>query len=56
MLPLIAFASGFAFGWLRAARRGGNRLDKLQYAAGHAIAFAIAGLVLGIVIARLGLI
>lgn len=56
MLPVFAFFAGFAFGWLRAARRGGNTLDKLQYGAGHAIAFAIAGLFLGILAARTGLI
>lgn len=56
MLPLIGFIAGFAFGWYRAGRRGGNRLDKLQYGAGHGIAFAIAGLALGILLARLGVI
>ncbi|NNU80266.1 hypothetical protein HMH01_07415 [Halovulum dunhuangense] len=54
MLPVIAFFLGFAFGWLRATKRGGNRLDKLQYGAAHGIGFAIAGVALGILIARMG--
>lgn len=54
MLTLIGFFAGLVFGWRRAAKRGGNRLDKLQYAAGHAIAFAIAGLALAILLARTG--
>ncbi len=53
MIYLIAFAAGFAFGWFRAAKRGGDRLDKLQYGAGHGIAFALAALALSILIARL---
>jgi len=53
MIPLIAFFAGFAFGWIRAARRGGNRLDKLQYGAGHGIFFAIVALAAVIAAARL---
>ncbi|WP_233416896.1 hypothetical protein [Halovulum marinum] len=53
MIPLIAFAAGFAFGWLRARRRGGNRLDKLQYGAGHGIFAAILALAAVILAARL---
>lgn len=56
MFPLIGLLLGAVFGWRRARRRGGDRLDKLQYAAGHAIAFAIAGLFIGILAARLGLV
>lgn len=28
---LIAFIIGFALGWLKAAKRGGNTPDKVQY-------------------------
>lgn len=56
MLIILGFVAGAAFGWMRAAKRGGNRLDKLQYAGAHGIAFAIAGLALGILIVRLGLV
>ncbi len=52
MMMLSGFVLGFGFGWMRAARRGGNRLDKLQYGAAHGIAIGIAALFIGIVIAR----
>jgi hypothetical protein len=44
LIVLIAFLAGAAFGWRRAGRRGGNRLDRWHYAAAHAIAFALAAL------------
>ncbi len=44
MIFFAAIAIGAILGWYRAGRRGGNRLDKLQYAAAHAILFAILGL------------
>ena len=28
---LIAFIIGFALGWIKAAKRGGNTADKVQY-------------------------
>ena len=56
MLVLLAFALGAALGWQRAARRGGDRLDRLQYAAAHGIAFALAALALPILAGRAGLV
>ncbi len=53
MILPIAFALGFAFGWMRAGKRGGNRLDKLQYGAGHGIAFVIVVLALTVLLDRL---
>jgi hypothetical protein len=53
MIVLAALIAGFAFGWMRAARRGGNRLDRTQYALVHAILFGILGMVATIVIARM---
>lgn len=38
---------GFLWGYLIARRRGGKRLDRLQYGVGFAIAFALFGTVLG---------
>lgn len=38
---LPAILLGAAVGWWRAARRGGNRADKIQYALSHAILLAI---------------
>lgn len=44
MILLPAILTGAILGWVRAARRGGNRADKMQYALAHAILFAILGL------------
>ena len=51
---VVVFVLGFAFGWWRAKRRGGNRLDQLQYGAGHGIALTLAALALGILLGHLG--
>ena len=48
MILPVAFVLGAALGWYRAARRGGNRLDKLQYAAAHGLAFMLLALILTI--------
>ncbi|MCB2137406.1 MAG: hypothetical protein KDE08_15935 [Rhodobacteraceae bacterium] len=53
MIVIAGFLSGTAFGWMRAAKRGGNRLDKLQYAAVHAILFTVLGLFLTLIIDRM---
>lgn len=55
MLLLLAFALGAVVGWQRAVRRGGDRLDQLQYAAGFGIAFTLAALALTIIAGRAGL-
>jgi hypothetical protein len=52
MLLAVAFALGVLVGWRRAARRGGDRLDRLQYGAVHGIAFALAALALTVVLGR----
>jgi hypothetical protein len=56
MLLPLAFALGALVGWRRATARGGDRLDKLQYAAVHGILFALVALVVAIGAERLGLI
>ena len=56
MVQIVAMIAGFALGWYRAGKRGGNRLDKLQYGAAHGIAFFILGLFLTILADRLGLV
>lgn len=53
MIFYAAIALGALVGYLRAHRRGGNGFDKLQYAAVHAIFFAILGLFLTIFIQRM---
>lgn len=45
MLLPLSFVLGFALGWQRAARRGGDRLDRLQYGAVHGIVFVLAALI-----------
>lgn len=52
MIPVLALLAGFAFGWVRGARAGGNRLDRLQYAAVHGILFAVLGVAAGILAGR----
>ncbi|NNE87715.1 MAG: hypothetical protein HKN27_06530 [Silicimonas sp.] len=44
MVLFIFAATGAILGVITAKRRGGNRLDMAQYAAGFAIAFSILGL------------
>ncbi len=56
MVPLLGLVIGFAFGWMRAKKRGGNRLDCLQYGAGHGIAFFVLFFALAIIADRTGLV
>ena len=53
MIFYTAIVLGAVIGYVRAARRGGNMFDKLQYAAVHAILLAILGLFLTILIQRM---
>lgn len=53
MILLVSSAIGIILGALTAKRRGGNRLDMAQYAAGYGIAFAILGLFLTLMIVNL---
>ena len=54
LVGLILFLIAAAIGWRRAARRGGTTADKMQYALAHGIPAFLLGLVLVIVVARLG--
>ncbi|WP_175496369.1 hypothetical protein [Paracoccus halophilus] len=54
MIMIAAFILGAAVGWGRAAKRGGNRADKLQYALAHGMALAVLGLFLTVLVSRLG--
>ena len=49
MLTLIAMPLGFALGWWRAAKRGGQTLDKLQYAVAHMAFFAVVTMLGGLI-------
>ena len=52
MLILIGAILGALLGFYSARRRDGTRLDILQYTSVYAIAFAIIGLMLTIVVHR----
>ena len=44
MIVIVAMLAGALIGATTALRRGGKRLDALQYAAGYGIAFSLIGL------------
>lgn len=52
MIVIAGALVGAVLGAVLARKRGGNRLDMLQYAAGFAILLAVAGLFLTILIER----
>ncbi len=54
MLPLIGGLGGVAWGLWLAKKRGGNRMDLAQYAAGYGILWAILGLIASIILVSLG--
>ncbi len=54
MIVITGLILGAVLGWRRAAKRGGNRADKLQYAAAHGMALAVLGIFLTLIIARMG--
>lgn len=53
MLILIAFFLGAYIGWRKAQRRGGDRFDRFQYAAVHAILFALLTMAAIVVLQRM---
>ncbi|SMO52181.1 hypothetical protein [Paracoccus laeviglucosivorans] len=54
MIVIAALLIGAVIGWFRAARMGGGRSDKLQYAAAHAMGLAVLGLFLTVFLTRMG--
>jgi hypothetical protein len=52
MIVIIAALAGAIIGGLTAARRKGNKADMAQWALVYGIAFALAGLVLTIIIEK----
>lgn len=56
MIYPIIFALGALLGWRRAAVRGGDRLDKIHYAAIHGIVLTLAVALIVILASTLGLI
>lgn len=53
MIVLVCLILGGVIGAVAAKRRNGNKLDIMQYAAGYAIAAALCGFILTLVIERL---
>ena len=53
MIVIVAALVGAIIGGLTARKRGGNRLDIAQYAAGYALAFTVVGLISTVVIDRI---
>ncbi|MDH3264391.1 MAG: hypothetical protein OEM24_10365 [Paracoccaceae bacterium] len=53
MIVIVAFLLGVLWGGFLARRRQGSRLDIAQYAVAFGIAFAIAGLILTVIIERM---
>lgn len=53
MIWTAGLLGGAAYGAYTALRRGGRRLDALQYGAGYAIAFGLVGLVISVFLDRL---
>lgn len=52
MIVLVGAVLGALIGGYTARKRGGNRLDILQYAAGYALAFVIVGMIVTVLIDR----
>lgn len=52
MIVIIAAILGALIGYRRAFKRGGNGFDRAQYAAVHAIGFALLGLFVTVMIDR----
>lgn len=56
MIYPIVFAIGAFIGWRRAGLRGGDRLDRIHYAAIHGIVLTLATVLAVIAASALGLI
>ncbi|MEX0319075.1 MAG: apolipoprotein acyltransferase [Ruegeria sp.] len=53
MIVIVLALLGAVLGGLTARKRNGTRADIAQYAAGYAIAFALAGMIATLVLHRL---
>lgn len=53
MIVIAALVIGTLIGWRRASRLKGNRMDRLQYAAAHALGFAALGVLATVIIDRM---
>ncbi len=55
MIVIITVLLGVIWGVMSARRRGGNAKDLAQYAAAHAIAFGLVGVIVTLIVHRLAL-
>ena len=55
MIYPTVFVLAAVFGWVRAGRRGGDRLDQVHYAAVHGVIFTLAVALIVVIGAALGL-
>ncbi|WBU61412.1 hypothetical protein [Paracoccus albus] len=53
MIVIACAIIGFALGWMRAGRVGGNSKDKAQWALAHMFAFVLLGLFATLIIDRM---
>ena len=53
MIVIAFFLIGAILGWRTAAKRQGDTLDKLQYAAAYCLAFSVVGLIITVLLERL---
>ncbi|MBC2835346.1 hypothetical protein [Paragemmobacter straminiformis] len=53
MIVIAGLVLGAAIGARTALKRGGRKLDALQYGAGYGILFALFGLVITIIVGRM---
>ena len=54
MIWTAGLLGGAAYGAFTALRRGGRKLDALQYGAAFAVAFGLLGLVISVFLDRMG--
>ena len=52
MIIVISALTGIVWGGYQAKKRGGNRKDMAQYAAGYGIAFTLVGVLVTVVLMR----
>lgn len=53
MIVIATLLIGAVLGWRRAVQLGGNGRDRLQYAAGFALAFSVIGLFATVILDRM---
>lgn len=54
MIVILALVLGAVIGFRRAAKMGGSRADRIQYAVAHAMGLAILGIFVTVLISRMG--